>query len=81
MTTEAELGLADDDRVAAAVLLVALGAGRPLDRVRRAAGFGRRFGMAADRAMTAKAGRVGHPGKRRLVAGGAIRREKPVRIR
>ena len=53
MTLEAKLALANDDRVAAAMLLMALGALHRRYRVPQAADLGWRFGMAPDPAMAA----------------------------
>ena len=81
MTLEAEPVLADDHRPAAAMLFMALGASRRLQGMPCAAAFGCGFDVSPDFAMAGKAGIIGHPRKRRAVAGGAIRGKKPVRVR
>ena len=64
----------------AAMLLVAFGAARTVERVTRRTRIDVRLEMVADIRVAGEAGLVGHARKRGAVAGAALVREEAVRV-
>src|SRR5437870_1741325 len=81
MTVKAHSAVRHDIAASAAMLLMAVGASRCRQRQPYPAGSGDGLSPRPNGTVAANAGLIRHPGKRGLVAGGAIGGKKPVSVR